>query len=81
MASNHGPTYCCQIGNIPDIPDKQLIVEYFKKEAKKCGDLHSVKVTYNDDRKLNQCYLNFFDENFMRNAIHYFDGKNYCGKI
>ena len=81
MASNHGTTYCCWIGNIPGNVEKDLIQQYLENEAKDFDSFHSINVEYNKKHNSYQCYLNFLNDNPMVRCVKYFDGKNYCGKI
>jgi RNA recognition motif-containing protein len=81
MNSNYEATFCCWVGNIPGNIDNDLIEKYFENEAKYFDSFHSINVEYNKKHNSYQCYLNFLNENSMKNSAIYFNGKNYCDQI
>ena len=77
LATDNGKTFCCWIGNIPTTIDD--LKGILSKEAIKFGKFSSIKIDFNSKYKVNQCHINYFDDESANNAAEYFNKRKFFG--
>ena len=70
-------SYCCWISNIPENVDD--LKRILSDEAIKFGNFSSIKIDFKSHHKLNQCFINYFEEDSATNAAKYFNKRKFYG--